>query len=235
MNWLKNIVDIFLHIDEHLAELINTMGIWVYLLIFAIIFMETGLVVTPFLPGDSLLFAAGALASLDSLAIWPLYIIILIAAVLGDTVNYWIGKFIGPRAFKMNNRFMKKEYLEKAQQFYEKHGPKAIVLARFVPIVRTFAPFVAGIGVMNYSKFISYNIIGGFLWVTIFVWSGYFFGNVPFIKENFHYTVVLIIVLSLIPIAYEFWKGRQEKVSGQKELEPKAVKKGGKLTTTGEK
>ncbi len=217
MDIFKTILDLFLHLDEHLIEIVNNYGIWTYGLIFLVIFMETGFVVTPFLPGDSLLFAAGTLAGVGSLNIVTLYILILVAAIIGDTVNYWIGHYIGPKAFNMNNRLMKKEYLEKAQDFYDKHGGKAIVIARFMPIVRTFAPFVAGIGKMDYPKFISYNILGGFLWVTFFTFAGYFFGNIPFVKDNFHYAVFLIIIISVIPIVIEFMKTRSEGKSEKKD------------------
>ncbi|GAB4160455.1 MAG: DedA family protein [Candidatus Dojkabacteria bacterium] len=211
MQLLKTLLDYFLHLDTHLAVLTDRFGIWIYILIFAVIFMETGLVVTPFLPGDSLLFAAGSLASLGSLEIIPLYLIILVAAILGDSVNYWIGHYIGPKAFKINNRFLKKEHLEKTQAFYKKHGPKAIVLSRFVPIIRTFAPFVAGVGTMHYGQFMKYNVLGGFLWVTIFTFAGYFFGKLPFVKENFHYVVVLIILISIVPIFIQVWKEKRSK------------------------
>ena len=211
MNVFSLIIDFILHIDEYLVDIIDRLGNLTYIILFIIIFLETGLVVTPFLPGDSLLFAAGTLSAIGSLNIFILYITFLIAAIIGDSVNYNIGKKIGPRAFKMNNRFIKKSYLEKTQKFYEKHGGKAIVFARFIPIVRTFAPFVAGIGEMNYSKFITYNVIGGFLWVTIFTFLGYFFGNIPFIKNNFHYAIIIIILLSIIPILYEFIKHKLKK------------------------
>jgi len=207
---MKTIIDLFLHLDKHLESAVNTMGVWVYVLIFAIIFMETGFVITPFLPGDSLLFAAGAIASLSELNIFTLYIIILIAAIFGDSVNYWIGNKIGPKAFEKDSRFIKKKYLLQAQAFYEKHGGKAITLSRFVPIVRTFAPFVAGIASMHYGNFLKNNILGGFLWVTLFLWGGYFFGNIPFVKEHFHYIVIAIVLISFIPVAIEFIKSRKK-------------------------
>lgn len=173
--------------------------------------METGLVVTPFLPGDSLLFAAGALsASTGAFQVGWLWVLMVVAAFLGDTVNYWIGHFIGPKAFSMKSGILKKEYLDKAQAFYDKHGGKAIILARFVPIVRTFAPFVAGIGKMHYGKFISYNAIGGLFWVTLFTWGGYFFGNIPIVKNNFEIVVVLIILISVVPIAIEWVKNKKK-------------------------
>ncbi len=210
---LQQIVDIFLHIDEHLTQIVQDIGVWSYALLFVVIFLETGLVVTPFLPGDSLLFAAGALAAVDAFNVVVLFVSLLAAAILGDTVNYWIGHYIGPRAFKMNSRLLKQEYLEKAQGFYEKHGGKAIVLARFVPIVRTFAPFVAGVGVMHYGRFLMYNALGGFLWVSLFTFGGYFFGNLPFIRDNFHFAVVIIVLISVIPIGIEFMRSRKAKAA----------------------
>ena len=210
MEVITNLIELFLHIDEYLAEIISQYGVWTYALLFVIIFMETGLVVTPFLPGDSLLFAAGSFAALGVLSPWMLVIILSIAAILGDTVNYWIGHFIGPKAFSGNVRFLKKEYLDKTHAFYEKHGGKTIILARFVPIVRTFAPFVAGVGAMTYRKFILYNIIGGILWVNIFVWLGYFFGNLPFVKKNFEIAILAIIFISVLPMIYEFVKAKLE-------------------------
>ena len=201
--FLTKIIDIFLHLDKNLAIVISQYGTHTYILLFLIVFMETGFVVTPFLPGDSLLFAGGALSGISLISIWIVYPLFLAAAILGDTINYWIGHKVGPKISEKEGRFIKKEYFLQAQGFYEKHGNMAIVLARFVPIVRTFAPFVAGIAKMSYKHFIIYNIIGGFLWVTLFTWSGYFFGNLPFVKENFHYVVLVIVALSLIPIAYE--------------------------------
>lgn len=207
-----NLVDLFLHVDKNLAAVIQTFGAWSYGILFGVIFMETGLVVTPFLPGDSLLFAAGALsASLGAFDIRWLYGLMVVAAFAGDTVNYWIGHYIGPKAFTMKSGLLKKEYLDKAQAFYEKHGGKAIVLARFVPIVRTFAPFVAGVGKMSYGKFISYNFFGGLAWVSLFLLGGYFFGNIPFVKENFHYVVVGIVLVSVVPIGIEWWKNKKHK------------------------
>ena len=216
MNLIAYFIDLFLHLDEHLSLVIAQYGTGTYLLLFLIIFMETGFVVTPFLPGDSLLFAAGTFASpaLGSpLNIVVLYLLLCTAAVLGDTVNYWIGHFIGPRAFSMNNRFLKKEYLERTEAFYEKHGGKTIVLARFIPIIRTFAPFVAGVGKMSYWRFISYNVIGGIAWVTLFCLGGYFFGNLPVVKENFSIVVVTIIMISVLPMVFEVVKGRMKRPS----------------------
>lgn len=213
MNSIRFIVDLFLHIDKNLAMVISQFGLWSYALLFFVIFMETGLVVTPFLPGDSLLFAAGALtASMGVFDIKLLWLLMVVAAFLGDTVNYWIGHYIGPKAFEMNSKLLKKEYLDKAQAFYDKHGGIAIVLARFVPIVRTFAPFVAGVGKMHYTKFLSYNAVGGLLWVSIMLFAGYFFGNIPFVKDNFHYVVVAIILISAVPIAIEWAKSKRAKM-----------------------
>jgi membrane-associated protein len=222
MEVLKYFVDLFLHLDEHLSAIIQTYGTLTYLFLFGVIFMETGLVVTPFLPGDSLLFAAGTFASpalaavgeAPPLNIWVLYILLVIAAVLGDTVNYWIGHFIGPKAFSGDVRFLKKEYLDRTHAFYEKYGGKTIVLARFIPIIRTFAPFVAGVGKMTYGHFISYNVIGGIAWVTLFVWGGYFFGNLPFVQNNFSLVVIAIILLSIMPAVYEVVKSRLERSRG---------------------
>lgn len=223
MDFFSTLVNLFLHIDEQLAFLIERFGIISYLLLFLVIFLETGLVVTPFLPGDSLLFAAGALAATGSLNIFLLMVLLILAAIVGDTANYWIGHYVGPKAFHPGahlsilgfklrmDRFFKQEYLEKAEKFYEKHGGKAIILARFVPIVRTFAPFVAGVGKMDYRKFISFNIIGGICWTSLFLLSGYFFGSIPFVQDNFHYVVLIIIFVSIIPIGMEWYKNRQKK------------------------
>ena len=214
MEFLKSIVDLFLHLDEYLSVVIQNYGGWTYALLFIVIFIETGLVVTPFLPGDSLLFAAGTFAALGSLNIYFMWGLLFVAAVLGDTVNYWIGHKLGLAIFDTQNRFLKKvlkkEYLAKTEAFYEKHGGKTIVLARFVPIVRTFAPFVAGVGTMEYGRFISYNVIGGFLWVTIFLFMGNFFGNIPFVKANFELVIIGIILVSVVPMFIEYWKARQE-------------------------
>ena len=212
MEWVRTLIDLFLHLDEHLNTVIQSYGTWTYVLLFLIIFLETGVVVTPFLPGDSLLFAAGALAALDgsSLNVMLLFVLLFIAAVLGDTVNYWIGNQIGPRVFQRDYRFLKREHLEQTQRFYAKHGGKTVVLARFVPIVRTFAPFVAGVGTMHYGQFILYNLLGGFLWTAIFIFSGYFFGNIPFVKQNFEFVVVAIILISLLPMVIEYFRGRKQ-------------------------
>jgi membrane-associated protein len=211
MEFISYLIDLFLHLDKHLSQIIQNYGVWTYLLLFLVIFMETGFVVTPFLPGDSLLFAAGTFASPalgSSLNIFLLWALLCTAAILGDTVNYWIGHFIGPKAFKGEVRFLKKEYLDRTHDFYEKHGGKTIIIARFIPIIRTFAPFVAGIGAMNYGRFITYNVVGGVAWVTIFTFGGYYFGNLPFVKENFSLVVIAIIFISVVPMIFEFIKQR---------------------------
>lgn len=215
MEILQNLVNVFLHLDKVLPGIVDQLGVWTYVLLFIVIFCETGLVVTPFLPGDSLLFAAGAVAAIaPQLNIWVLLVVLSVAAILGDTVNYWIGHWIGPAAFSGKVRFLKKEHLEKTHGFYEKYGGKTIILARFVPIVRTFAPFVAGVGAMTYSKFIAYNVIGGILWVFLFTLMGYFFGNFDFVKQNFELVVIAIIAISLVPMIWEFvsakMRGRRE-------------------------
>jgi membrane-associated protein len=208
MDLLLTFIDLFIHLDEHLNTVILTYGTWTYMLLFLIIFIETGLVVTPFLPGDSLLFAAGTFAGLGSLNVFLLFALLSGAAILGDTVNYWIGHYIGPRAFSGNIRFLKKEYLIRTHEFYEKHGGKTIILARFIPIIRTFAPFVAGIGEMTYGRFISYNVIGGVAWVALFTFGGYFFGNLTFVQNNFTFVVLAIILISVMPAVIEFIKER---------------------------
>jgi len=208
MEFITYLVDLFLHLDEHLNAVIQNYGMWTYGLLFLIIFLETGLVVTPFLPGDSLIFAAGTFAGLGSLHVWVLFFLLSAAAILGDTANYWIGHYIGPRAFSGEIRFLKKEYLDRTHDFYERHGGKTIILARFIPIIRTFAPFVAGIGAMTYGHFIAYNVIGGVAWVALFTFGGYFFGNLKFVQENFSLVVLAIIFISVLPGVVEFLKER---------------------------
>lgn len=211
MEFVQTVIDIFLHVDEHLNVIILSYGAWTYALLFIIIFMETGFVVTPFLPGDSLLFAAGTFAALGSLKIGFLFFLLFSAAVLGDTINYWIGNRVGPPVFEKNYRFLKREHLEQTQEFYDKHGGKTIVLARFVPIVRTFAPFVAGVGTMPYGRFISYNVFGAFLWTGIFLFLGYFFGNIPVVRENFELVIPAIILVSILPMVVEYVRSRGRK------------------------
>lgn len=208
MDAIKHILDLFLHVDKHLLDLVQTYGSWAYGILFGIIFMETGLVVTPFLPGDSLLFAAGALSGAGALDIHIVVPLMIAAAVIGDNVNYIIGRNVGPRVFHEGNRFFKQEYLHRTHDFYARHGGKMLVLARFVPIVRTFAPFVAGIGRMRYAKFLGFSLAGGTLWVGLFGLLGYFFGGLPVVKENFSIAVLAIVVLSLVPMIIEVWKAR---------------------------
>ena len=203
-------IDFILHLDEHLATIISDYGTWTYAILFLVIFMETGFVVTPFLPGDSLLFAAGSFAALGSLSPWVLFGLLTFAAILGDTINYSIGSYIGERAFSGNIRWLKKEYLDRTEAFYDKHGGKTIILARFVPIIRTFAPFVAGVGSMTYGHFILYNVVGGISWVAIFTFLGYFFGNLPFVQRNFELVIFAIILISLLPPIFEYFKARKE-------------------------
>jgi membrane-associated protein len=208
INWF---IDFILHMDKHLGIIIQDFGIWSYLLLFVVIFIETGLVITPFLPGDSLLFAAGALAA-TTRAFNPILLFVLLAAaaILGDTANYWIGHSIGPKVFSGNVRFLKKEYLDKTQAFYDKHGGKTIFLARFIPIIRTFAPFVAGVGKMRYGYFITYNFVGGIVWTGLFIFAGYFFGNLPVVQENFSLVIIAIILVSVLPGVWEYYKGKRE-------------------------
>jgi len=207
---MEGLIDLFLHLDEHLNDIFVQYGAWTYAILFLIIFCETGLVVTPFLPGDSLLFAVGALSAAGGLNIGGLFVLLCIAAILGDTVNYWIGNYIGPRAFTGNVRFLKKEYLDRTHRFYETHGGKTIILARFMPIIRTFAPFVAGIGSMTYPRFFSYNVVGGIVWVGGFLFAGYFFGNIPFVKHNFEFVIIGIIFVSVLPPVIEFLRHRRQ-------------------------
>jgi membrane-associated protein len=207
------IIDWILHLDKHLAEFANQLGPWFYGLLFAIIFGETGLVIAPFLPGDSLLFAVGALAASqpDSISIAVLLPLLIVAAIIGDAVNYAIGKWVGPQIFRKDTGWLlNKNHLLRAQAFYDKHGAKAIVLARFLPILRTFAPFVAGIGGMQYRRFWIYNVVGGVLWVSLFLIGGYAFGTRPFVKDNFHIVILAIIGISALPIAYEWFKAFRE-------------------------
>jgi membrane-associated protein len=212
MDFISRIIDFIIHLDKHLAQLIQNYGIWTYLILFVVIFCETGLVVTPFLPGDSLLFAAGTFAAIGSLKVGWLLLVLSAAAVIGDTVNYWIGYIIGPKAFhKERARFFKKEYLDRTHQFYEKYGAETIIIARFVPVIRSFAPFVAGIGKMSYWKFISYNVIGGVGWVAVFIFGGYFFGSIAFVKKHFTIIIFAIILISMVPGIVEFIRHRRKK------------------------
>ncbi|MGV3509942.1 MAG: DedA family protein [Sphingobacteriaceae bacterium] len=213
MEIIKSLIDFILHIDQHLVDIVSNYQTWTYLILFLIIFAETGLVVTPFLPGDSLLFAAGAIIAKpeSNLNVWLMWILLLVAAIIGDMVNYMIGDYVGPKAFSGKYKLLKKEYLDKTQKFYIKHGGKTIIYARFIPIIRTFAPFVAGVGTMSYSRFASYNVVGGFLWVTSFLFIGYFFGGLPVIKQNFTYVILGIIILSILPPFIEIIRERSKK------------------------
>jgi membrane-associated protein len=217
MELISWFIDLVLHLDKHLTELVANYHLWVYAIIFLIVFCETGLVVTPFLPGDSLLFALGALAAVDQTgtlhapAIW---LLLTLAAVLGNEVNFRVGRAIGPRAFSGGLRWLKQEYLIRTQQFYDKHGGKTIILSRFIPIIRTFAPFVAGVGQMQRRRFAAYNVVGGFAWVTLFLWGGYLFGNVPIVKQNFGLVTIGIVVVSVLPVVWGLLKKEKKPESG---------------------
>jgi membrane-associated protein len=207
---MQQLIELFVHLDQHLAELTVTYGGWIYGLLFLIIFCETGLVVTPFLPGDSLLFAAGTLAALGSFNIWLLGAMLIVAAVVGDTVNYHVGYYLGPRVIGgQSSRWLNQRHLDRTHRFFERYGARTIILARFVPIVRTFAPFVAGIGTMSYRRFLVYNVVGGVIWVTGFLGAGYWFGNVPIVKKHFSLVILGIIVVSLLPMLFEFLRAMQ--------------------------
>lgn len=211
MELINYLIEFVLHLDRHLNDLIGSYGGWVYGILFTVIFAETGFVITPFLPGDSLLFAAGAIATTESLNPHVVSFILIIAAILGDTVNYAIGFHLGPKVFnKPRSLLFNPDHLERTHQFYEKYGGKTIIIARFIPIIRTFAPFVAGIGKMSYWRFISYNICGGVLWVLLFVYAGFFFGNLPIVKQNFSLIIIAIIIISVIPVIIEFVKHWKE-------------------------
>ncbi len=204
------IIDFFLHVDKHLVEIVSNYGTWTYAILFLVIFCETGLVVTPFLPGDSLLFAAGAIASTGSLNVHFLFLLLLAAAIIGDTVNYHVGYFLGPKFLEKNkSRFIKREYLERTHQYFEKYGGKTIIIARFVPIIRTFAPFMAGIGSMTYRHFICYNVIGAIMWVSLFTYAGFFFGEIPVVKKNFTLVILAIIFISVLPAVIEVVKAKR--------------------------
>ncbi len=209
MDFLKQFIDVVLHLDKHLDQLVGQYGPWIYVILFVIIFCETGLVVTPILPGDSLLFAVGALAARpDGLNLWIVLSSLIVAAILGDSLNYWIGYFLGEKLQKKFPRLIRPEYLRKTHDFYERYGGKTIIIARFVPIVRTFAPFVAGVGKMTYSRFMMFNVSGALLWILLLVPAGYFFGNLPFVKKNFSMVIMAIIVLSILPGIIEFLRAR---------------------------
>lgn len=212
MALLNVFIDLILHVDKYLTSIVQAYGIWTYAILFFIIFIETGFVVTPILPGDSLIFLSGAIAESGNLKIELLFVILSVAAILGDTVNYWIGHFAGPKIFtKKNSRFFKREYLERTHGFFEKHGGKTIIMARFIPVIRTFAPFVAGIVNMSYLRFITYNVLGGVMWVAIFVFGGYYFGNLPVVQENLTLAIYAIIGISIVPAIIEFLSLRKKR------------------------
>jgi len=213
MEWIAALVDFIFHIDVHLDEIIRAYGLWTYAILFAIVFVETGLVIMPFLPGDSLLFAAGTFAARGSLNPGTLTGLLILAAVLGDTANYWIGHFLAPRISTGRVHFVNQQHLARTHAFFDKHGGKTIVLARFIPIVRTFAPFVAGVGAMDYARFLAYNVGGAIAWVCLFVWAGYFFGNIPTVEENFTLVIMAIILLSVLPGVVEWLRSRRQRPS----------------------
>jgi membrane-associated protein len=211
MSFINHIIDFILHLDIHLGQIISSYGIATYVILFAIIFIETGFVFVPFLPGDSLLFAAGAFAAIGSLNIFSLLVLLIIAALLGDTVNYWVGRFIGDKIVANSRMPVKKAHLDQTGAFFRKHGGKTIILARFVPIVRTFAPFVAGAGKMGYGKFIFYNVVGGVTWVSLCTMAGYFFGNISFVKDNFSIVIIGVVIISLVPILIEICRNQRKR------------------------
>ncbi len=216
MELLKHFLDLILHIDKHLVELVSQYQSWTYGILFLIIFCETGLVVMPLLPGDSLLFAVGAIASKGDLNVFLVVVLLSIAAILGDTVNYWIGKAIGPKVFSSeSSRWLNRKHLERTHEFYEKYGGKTIIIARFMPIIRTFAPFVAGIGKMSYGKFLLYNVVGGILWIALFTYAGFFFGEIPVVKRNFTLVIFAIIIISVLPAVFEVLRARRGQRKGQ--------------------
>lgn len=209
------LIDFILHVDQHLLEFVRDYGTWIYAILFLIIFVETGLVVMPLLPGDSLLFAAGAIAATGAMDPVLLSILLFIAAIMGDSLNYQVGRYIGPRVFNMNLRFIKRDHLLKTQSFFEKHGGKTIIFARFLPIIRTFAPFIAGVSHMHYPRFLMFNVLGGAAWILSFIWLGFFFGNLPIIKDNFTYVIFAIIGISMLPAVLEmlrqYWPATKHK------------------------
>jgi membrane-associated protein len=213
---MTEVLDFILHLNKHLDTLAGQYGLWIYAILFLIVFCETGLVVTPFLPGDSLLFAAGAVAAGGALNVFVIIALLVVAAVLGDSVNYWLGDTAGHKLIRKYPRLIKQQYLEKTHDFFERYGGKTIIIARFVPIVRTFAPFVAGIGEMTYARFMSFNVVGALLWVLLLVPAGYFFANVPFVKENFSMVILAIIILSILPGIYEVWRERRAIAAGRR-------------------
>jgi membrane-associated protein len=212
MEIVKRIIDIALHLDKYLSGIIQQYGLWTYAILFLVIFIETGFVVLPFLPGDSLLFAAGTFAALKALKIGWLVLCLSAAAIIGDTVNYWVGHHVGPKVLRREDaRFFKKEYLDRTHAFYEKHGGKTIIIARFVPIIRSFAPFVAGVGRMSYGRFLAFNVVGGVGWVVLLTGAGYFFGNIPLVRKHYSLAILAIIAISTVPVAVEYFRHRKKK------------------------
>jgi membrane-associated protein len=209
---LAGFVDLILHLDQHLLELVRTYGIWIYAILFLIVFLETGVVVTPFLPGDSLLFVAGAIAAAGEMNVHALVVLLIVAAILGDSLNYAIGRYLGPRVFRFEDtRFFKRAYIDRTHAFFERHGGKTIIIARFIPIIRTYAPFVAGIGAMAYGRFLVFNVTGAILWVLSLTYAGYFFGNLPLVKNNLTLVILGIIFLSILPGVFEFLRARRNR------------------------
>ena len=216
MAFVAEFLDLLLHLDQHILWLVQNYGIWAYLILFLIILFETGLVVTPFLPGDSLLFAVGALAAAGSLKLSILFLLLAIAAISGNSLNYFIGYWLGPHIVKKDHvKYIRKEYLERTHKFFEKYGGKTIIITRFIPILRTFAPFLAGLGSMTFWRFTIYNIIGGLAWVSLFLFGGYFFGNIPYVKDNFTIVIGVIVVMSLIPVVIEILKYRKQRSASE--------------------
>lgn len=212
MELLAGFVDLILHLDQHLLELVRTYGIWIYAILFLIVFLETGVVVTPFLPGDSLLFVAGAIAAAGEMNVHALVVLLIVAAILGDSLNYAIGRYLGPRVFRFEDtRFFKRAYIDRTHAFFERHGGKTIIIARFIPIIRTYAPFVAGIGAMAYGRFLVFNVTGAILWVLSLTYAGYFFGNLPLVKNNLTLVILGIIFLSILPGVFEFLRARRNR------------------------
>lgn len=216
---IRTVTDYILHLDRYVAELVENYGGWALLILFVIIFCETGLVITPFLPGDSLLFAAGAIAATGALNVWVLIVLLIVAAILGDSTNYWIGSRVGTRSFSENARVLKTEYLRRSQDFFARYGGKTIVIARFVPIVRTYAPFVAGVAGMSYQRFLMFNVLGGIAWILIFTIGGYLFGAIPVVEDNFGLVIIAVILVSLIPVVFEYSRTRRaRRISARKQI-----------------
>ncbi len=210
IEWIKMAIDFILHIDQHLVQIMAEYQVWTFFILFLIVFCETGLVIAPFLPGDSLLFASGAIVAMSPFPIWLLIVVLWSAGFIGDNVNYWVGRYLGQKVYEKNYRLIRREYLDRTHRFYEEHGGKTVIIARFMPIIRTFAPFVAGVGNMSYPRFMSFSFVGNGIWVNSFCLAGYFFGNIPFVKANFTYVVFAIIFISLLPPVITVWRERQK-------------------------